>query len=87
MDSYLEDMKATDQWNAVLSLIDSIKVNKDASARSSMYKAISEVKIKPSDGAIEGILKNAVKDKIADAMRKEKDAAAKKSLSAVENQF
>jgi len=83
----LEDMKATDQWNAVLSLIDSIKVNKDASARSSMYKAISEVKIKPSDGAIEGILKNAVKDKIADAMRKEKDAAAKKSLSAVENQF
>ncbi|HCL55527.1 MAG TPA: hypothetical protein DHW82_00755 [Spirochaetia bacterium] len=83
----MEDMKATDQWNAVLSLIDSIKVNKDASARSSMYKAISEVKIKPSDGAIEGILKNAVKDKIADAMRKEKDAAAKKSLSAVENQF
>jgi len=87
LQAYLVDMKATDQWNAVLSLIDSIKVNQDAAARSSMYKAISEVKIKPADGALEGILRNAVKDKIAATIKKEKDASAKQSLTAVKNQF
>ena len=88
LQTYLNNMdKASDQWSAILSIVNSIKQNKDASARRSMYQAISQANIKKGSGFAENLLKGQVAKQINDSAASERDPAAKGHLTAIGSKF
>jgi len=88
LQTYLNNIdKASDQWSAVLSIVNSIKQNKDVSARRSMYQAISQANIKKGSGFAQNLLKGQVANQINDSATSERDPAAKGHLTAIGSKF
>ncbi|MFA5518008.1 MAG: hypothetical protein WDA74_02005 [Spirochaetota bacterium] len=84
LQAYLNNMdKATEQWTAILNLVNAIKQNKDTEARRSMYQAISQANIKRGSGFAENLLKGQVQKQINDASAAERDTTAKGLLSQI----
>ncbi|PKL19298.1 MAG: hypothetical protein CVV49_01565 [Spirochaetae bacterium HGW-Spirochaetae-5] len=77
LQAYLNDMKTSDQWAAILNLVKAVKDNKDVEARRSMYKAISEAEVKAGSNFAENLLKGKFVEQINDVARSEKDSTAK----------
>jgi len=78
---YLNSMNnATEQWNAILKMVNAIRQNNERYARVQMYGAISEAKIKRGSGFAENLLGGQVKKQINDASAAERDASAKEFL-------
>jgi hypothetical protein len=83
LQTYLNDMKTSDQWAAVLNLVKAVKNNKDTEARRSMYRAISEADIKAGSSFAENLLKGEFVKQINDVARTEKDPDAKGYIAAI----
>ncbi len=87
MKIFYEGYGTADQWNHILDTVKAAKYNRDTGARREIYNALNTVSVKKGSVLLNATIKPRVKKGVAESVKSERDAIAKKYLMSIENKF